>query len=187
MPVWRAIGKTTRWLFGPALPKTLAISATGRGGDCSRRAWCRPISRSKATASCGRRCGKTCLPSSTAKCSRSSSRTTRRSRKASCWSSQDSRDLEKEIGNDARRTCARPRPRSIPRAANRSTTMKKSSRGRYAISRLPSVSQLEAACRQPAKATRTADRTTEAARDPQPDRRPGGRVAAAREAAWAGR
>jgi biotin carboxyl carrier protein len=27
MPVWRAIGKTTRWLFGPALPKTLTISA----------------------------------------------------------------------------------------------------------------------------------------------------------------
>lgn len=27
MPVWRAIGKTTRWLFGPALPKTLSISA----------------------------------------------------------------------------------------------------------------------------------------------------------------
>jgi biotin carboxyl carrier protein len=26
MPVWRAIGKTTRWLFGPALPKTLVIS-----------------------------------------------------------------------------------------------------------------------------------------------------------------
>ncbi|MGD9637032.1 MAG: efflux RND transporter periplasmic adaptor subunit [Pirellulales bacterium] len=26
MPVWRAIGKTTRWLFGPALPKTLSIS-----------------------------------------------------------------------------------------------------------------------------------------------------------------
>lgn len=27
MPVWRAIGKTTRWLFGPALPKTIAISS----------------------------------------------------------------------------------------------------------------------------------------------------------------
>jgi hypothetical protein len=27
MPVWRAIGKTTRWLFGPALPKTVTISA----------------------------------------------------------------------------------------------------------------------------------------------------------------
>lgn len=27
MPVWRAIGKTTRWLFGPALPKTLSILA----------------------------------------------------------------------------------------------------------------------------------------------------------------
>jgi biotin carboxyl carrier protein len=27
MPVWRAIGKTTRWLFGPALPKTVAISS----------------------------------------------------------------------------------------------------------------------------------------------------------------
>jgi hypothetical protein len=27
MPVWRAIGKTTRWLFGPALPKTIMISA----------------------------------------------------------------------------------------------------------------------------------------------------------------
>lgn len=27
MPVWRAIGKTTRWLFGPALPKTITISA----------------------------------------------------------------------------------------------------------------------------------------------------------------
>src|SRR5690606_20328088 len=27
MPVWRAIGKTTRWLFGPALPKTVSISA----------------------------------------------------------------------------------------------------------------------------------------------------------------
>jgi len=26
MPVWRAIGKTTRWLFGPALPKTVVIS-----------------------------------------------------------------------------------------------------------------------------------------------------------------
>ena len=26
MPVWRAIGKTTRWLLGPALPKTLVIS-----------------------------------------------------------------------------------------------------------------------------------------------------------------
>jgi hypothetical protein len=27
MPVWRAIGKTTRWLFGPALPKTVVISS----------------------------------------------------------------------------------------------------------------------------------------------------------------
>ncbi len=27
MPVWRAIGKTTRWLFGPALPKTVAITS----------------------------------------------------------------------------------------------------------------------------------------------------------------
>jgi biotin carboxyl carrier protein len=27
MPVWRAIGKTTRWLFGPALPKTVSIAA----------------------------------------------------------------------------------------------------------------------------------------------------------------
>jgi len=27
MPVWRAIGKTTRWLFGPALPKTVTVSA----------------------------------------------------------------------------------------------------------------------------------------------------------------
>ncbi|MEX2091578.1 MAG: HlyD family efflux transporter periplasmic adaptor subunit [Pirellulales bacterium] len=27
MPVWRAIGKTTRWLFGPALPKTVAIAS----------------------------------------------------------------------------------------------------------------------------------------------------------------
>lgn len=27
MPVWRAIGKTSRWLFGPALPKTVSISA----------------------------------------------------------------------------------------------------------------------------------------------------------------
>lgn len=26
MPLWRAIGKTSRWLFGPALPKTLTIS-----------------------------------------------------------------------------------------------------------------------------------------------------------------
>jgi biotin carboxyl carrier protein len=26
MPVWRAIGRTTRWLFGPVLPKTLVIS-----------------------------------------------------------------------------------------------------------------------------------------------------------------
>ena len=36
MPVWRAIGKTTRWLFGPALPKTLAISALVAGGDRRR-------------------------------------------------------------------------------------------------------------------------------------------------------
>lgn len=27
MPVWRAIGRTSRWLFGPALPKTVTISA----------------------------------------------------------------------------------------------------------------------------------------------------------------
>jgi len=27
MPVWRAIGKATRWLFGQALPKTVAISS----------------------------------------------------------------------------------------------------------------------------------------------------------------